>query len=380
MFTYQDYKNELKNSQGNIFKPVSKIEILRDDETVKKVIPLKDNLGGTLSINKQNGLRRKISFSLMNDNKDYIPKEDGLWFYTKFKLWLGLEINGEEYYLQQGIFIVENIEVTSNGSETKVNVSALDKYSMLDGQIFGELEASYELLVNTPVADAIRRILFDAGDKNTPVIDNDFTTILTPYTLRLNGGDNLGKLLEELSEMCSSDFYYNEDGIFVFERFVEDNTKPSIQDFTTDDILYLGGSKRYNLSEVYNGVRAEGTNVNGNSISATVKNENLKSNTNIFVTREKLKHFTSNSITTLEQATLWAEYQLRQIMALKAEGSYTCMRVIFHLDVNKVITITDNNLDSDRERFLIQSITIPFGIGSGTSSFNAVNTNELEYS
>jgi hypothetical protein len=66
-------------------------------------------------------------------------------------------------------------------------------------------------------------------------------------------------------------------------------------------------------------------------------------------------------------------------MALKAEGSYTCMRVIFHLNVNEVITITDNNLDSDRERFLIQSITIPFGIGNSTSSFNAVNTNELEY-
>jgi len=211
------------------------------------------------------------------------------------------------------------------------------------------------------------------------MIDNEFTTILTPYTLRLNGGDNLGKLLDELAEMCSADFYYDNEGTFIFEKFIEDNTKPSIQDFTTEEVLYLGGSKRYNLAQVYNGVRAEGTNINGVSVSATVKNTNLKSNTNIYVTREKLKHFTSNSVTSVEQATLWAEYQLREIMALKSEGSYTCMRVIFHLDVNNVITITDNNLDSDRERFLLQSITIPFGIGSGTSSFNAVNTNELAY-
>lgn len=364
---------------GTIYKPISKIEVLRDDETVKKVIPLKDNLGGSLSINKQNGLRRSMSFSVMNDNKLYIPQENGLWFYTKFKLWLGLEINGEEFYLPQGIFILENAEVTSNGSDTKVDIKLLDKYSMLDGSIFGELEASYEIPLNTSVPQAIKTILGVAGDLNSPMIDNAFTSILTPYTLRLNGGDNLGKLIEELAEMCSADFYYNEDGIFIFEKFIEDNTKPSIQDFTTEDVLYLGGSKRYNLSEVYNGVRAEGTNINGNSVSAIVKNENLKSNTNIFVTREKIKHFTSNSITSLEQANLWAQYQLRQIMALKAEGSYTCMRIIFHLDVNKVITITDDNLNSNRERFLIQSLTIPFGIGSGTSSFNAVNTNELEY-
>jgi hypothetical protein len=311
MLTYKDYKNELKNSMGNIFKPISKIEILRDDETVKKVIPLKDNLGGSLSINKQNGLRRSMSFSLMNDSKLYIPQENGLWFYTKFKLWLGLEINGEEFYLPQGIFLLDNAEVTSSGSDTKVDIKVLDKYSMLDGSIFGELEASYEILVGMTVPDAIRRILLDAGDKNIPMIDNAFTSVLTPYTLRLSGGDNLGKLLEELAEMCSADFYYNEDGVFIFEKFIEDNTKPSVQDFTTDEVLYLGGSKRYNLSSVYNGVRAEGTNINGNSVSATVKNENLKSNTNIYVTREKIKHFTSNSITSLEQANLWVTNSLK---------------------------------------------------------------------
>jgi len=379
MFSYQDYKNELKNSMGNIYKPISKIEILRDDETVKKVIPLKDNLGGSLSINKQNGLRRTMSFSLMNDNKLYIPKENGLWFYTKFKLWLGLEINGQEHLLPQGVFILEDANVTSSGSDTRVEIKVLDKYSMLDGSIFGELEASFEIPLNISVAEAIKLILIKAGDKKIPMIDNEFTTTLTLYTLRLNAGDNLGKLLDELAEMCSADFYYDTEGTFIFEKFIEDNTKPSIQDFTTKEVLYMGGSKRYNLAEVYNGVRAEGTNINGVSVSATVKNTNLKSNTNIYVIREKIKPFSSNSVTSVEQATLWAEYQLREIMALKSEGSYICMRVVFHLDVNKVITITDENLDNNRERLLLQSITIPFGIGSGTTSFNAVNTNELAY-
>ena len=42
-----------------------------------------------------------------------------------------------------------------------------------------------------------------------------------------------------------------------------------------------------------------------------------------------------------------------------------------HIDVDETVLITDNYYNWDQQKFLIQSITVPFGIGE--SQINATN-------
>ena len=49
---------------------------------------------------------------------------------------------------------------------------------------------------------------------------------------------------------------------------------------------------------------------------------------------------------------------------------------MYHLDVNKLITITDEKNHLKQEKFLINSLSIPLGIGQ--MSMSVISVNELD--
>lgn len=379
MITFDDYLKAIKSST---IKPRIKIEFLYPDETVKEEITedISTN-GGNLSINFQNGVRRSCNVSLINISKKYIPSPNTIWIRNKFKLWLGLEINGEDYFIPQGVFVVRNPEISSNYSEKLMNLTGIDKFALLDGSLGGELDSIYQIPVGTNIYSVIKDILILAGDTIPPLLDSKYKDEVSPYTLRKETGGTLGDILIELAGMLSANIYYNENGQFVFEEGstdIIDNIKPSIWDFTTEEFEYLGSNVIYQFESIYNDVLVIGDNVDGNIATGRATNTNLLSPTRTQLIGKRTKVIEDNIIYSDDLALQRANYELKRLIMLQSK-TVIKSTPIFHLEVNKVITLTDSYYDFDFTRFLIQSINIPFSLGSQID-IDVVNSVELNFS
>ena len=103
MASFQDYISMLRDGSYN---PIAKVEWLRSDETVESTL-IADILGGSLTINRNNGVRRTCSINLKGD-ASLLPDVYGIWVNKKFKLYIGFNIGGENFFLPQGIYVLTN--------------------------------------------------------------------------------------------------------------------------------------------------------------------------------------------------------------------------------------------------------------------------------
>ena len=82
----------------NTIYPRFRIFVCNPDDTTRYEIPNEDIImGGSYSENYQNGQRRSLSFSLINNDGKYTPNIDSIWANTKIALEIGLqlpEVNG----------------------------------------------------------------------------------------------------------------------------------------------------------------------------------------------------------------------------------------------------------------------------------------------
>ena len=366
----QDYLNALEN---NVRKPIIKIEFLRyDDETpYAEITGDLINGSGNLTVNNVNGVRRAVDFSLINVSGDYIPSPDTIWLRQKIKLYLGLNIDDSDFFIEQGVFVLDDPASISNFSEKRLDIKAIDKFSLLDGSLGGEIDANYIIPAGTNILSAIKAVLQPSTDALKevvydpilPVLDIAFASITTPYSIEKSAGDTMGDIIIELAEMVSANVYYNEHGQLVFEQDFKDNIKGSLYDFSTEEFNYGGSTITYKFNKVYNAVKVIGDNVNGATYTATVENNNLQSPTSIpNVKFMRIKVITDTNIYSNALAQTRAEYELKRLTNLLNEISITSVPM-YHLDVDKVITLTDSSQGLDRYRYLINSISIPLSTG-----------------
>lgn len=364
--TIQDYLTELNS---NIRKPIVKIELLRsvDETPYAEITGDLINSSGSLNINNANGVRRSLDLSLVNVSGDYIPSPDTIWLRQKIKLYIGLEINGEQYFKEQGVFVLDNPNGISNFSEKRIDIRGIDKFALLDGTLGGETDANYVIPVGTNVLSAIKLLLQPSTAKQKevvydpilPILDVAFASYTTPYTIEKTAGDPIGDIIKILAEMVSANVYYNENGQLVFEQDYKDSIKSSQYDFSTEEFNYMGSSIEYGFNKVYNACLTIGDNVNGSTFSYLTENNNLQSPTsipNVGFRRILVINDTNIYSTALAQAR--SEYELKRATNLLNQISINTIPV-YHLDVDKVITLTDISLDLDKYRFLINSITLP---------------------
>ena len=85
----------------------------------------------------------------------------------------------------------------------------------------------------------------------------------------------------------------------------------------------------------------------------------------------------SSSVYDDSTAKDYAEYVLKQKSILNQAITFECT-MLPHLDVNKVVTITDSFYHYNQERFIIQSITIPL-TSTSTMQISASNISSLPY-
>lgn len=374
--TFQDYLNIL---QTNIRTPKIKVQFLRftDETPYSEITGDILNSSGNLTINNQNGVRRAIDLTLSNVSGNYIPSPDTLWLGQKFKVYMGLQNNsGETYWISQGVFVTDNPTVMSNYT---VSLKGTDKFALLDGTLGGEIDGIYQITLGSNIYTVLKSILSDNNiiqDQITPILDILYKDDITPYTIEKETGATLGEIVLELAALVSANVYYNADGKLVFEQDFNDTVKSSLWDFSANEFNYINSSQTFKFNEVFNAVLVIGDNINGQIFDYQAINNNLQSPTSVpNLGFKRIKVINDSNINTEQRAEDRAKYELKRVMIMQSEFNVDSVP-IYHLDVDKIITLTDGGLQLNKERILIDSISIPLS-PSGRMSIKAVKSIDL---
>ncbi len=354
MPTFNEYIEAIKSK---VRQPIVKIEFLDENEDAIGIIPQKDFLGGSLNLTNQSGSRRSCDISLKNDEGLYIPiPEHNLWANTKFRLYTGLKVNGEDYFVSRGIFVLSKPEVNSYLSEKTASLTALDKYSLLDGTLAGELEAEYIIDVGTNVVDAVNAVFLEAGEVKSPIIHP--TDEVTPYTIIKNPGDTFSAILSDLENMMSWICFFDKNGHPRFQPPTDIDTVGSVWSFTTDEIAYLGSSRRYEYDKIKNHIVVYGDNINGELFRSVAEDTNPESPTRIDLLGKRTKIVNDDLIYSFELAEARAEWELQQVIMLNESVDIRFMPIDI-INEDSVILINDSGIGLSGDRYLVQSVSFP---------------------
>lgn len=395
--TFNDY---LKALQEPVLTPCIRMEWLHADGTVAYEIT-QDlyNTTGTLNINYQAGARRSFNIQIHNVDSRYDIMIDKIWFGQQLRLSLGLIIDGEYYFIPQGVFYITNPTEIYNPSQRAIQINCTDKWAYLDGSLFGNLDGIYQVPLNTNIFTAIKQLLLtEKGngypiDSIPPLVNNYFLTkmvslsdgskvpiINTPYTLRVERGSTYADVLLQFNTMLAGMIYYNEYGQMIIEPNdydILDRNKEVVWRFNPGNSEMLTKSTEYKFTEMYNDIMTFGAVLNGNLATGRATNRNVRSDTCVQRIGYKTKVFEDTNYYADELAQSWAEFLLRQYTILNRSITLTCSPM-YHLDVNKIIEITDVENNYRQEKFLINSLSIPLSY-SGVMTINATSVNDLIY-
>lgn len=377
-----------------------KLEILNFYENVigEIVKDIPTTAQGQININYQQLTRRSCTLSLINVDKKYRPDENAwFWINRKFKLWLGIELTttGDTYWFSQGVFYANG--VTCDGHT--VNINGVDKGCHLDGTLRTNLlDGNHLIERGSTISTLVKRtLLLNDGvfpiDPISPIVDMQFNHIKTETDISINDGEYIGSLFTNIGDSYGSDIYYDTEGRLNLIHSIENNSPDgylylgSRYHFTDVDANYSASSLQYNY-EVVNAVTVF-TNISakdkdGNDIenvSYTAYNTNPLSPLNIksigirrmdAVEIKYIDGLTHQKMT--QRCKEYAEYLLRRKTMLQLSVSFNSI-IIPHLDVNNVVTITDNLKELNAERFVVQSITLP--LSAGEMNIQAVSITSL---
>lgn len=377
-----EYQKAVKSS---LIKPRFRLSILNPDESIKEDISQYLLMGtGTLNINYSIGKRRSLNFDLNNESGKFNPTLNYLWINTRFKLELGMEINGNTYYNSAGIFVISNPATRRYGAEKTITVQCEDKFAVLDNWA---TEATYTIPVNTNIRQAIKDILLlDNGngfpiDTKPLIFDTVFKDVETAYTITKSPNESLGSIIIELAEMMGADCWYDVDGHLTFVNGTQDIAKiqkPILWHYTDDELEYISNEINYEFLQVKNRVIVVGANTNSGIIySAIAENINPKSPTRISLIGTRNKYIEDSNIYSDSLALQRAQYELNKISMLQLNITVQSTYLI-HLDVNECVCVTDSHHGYYDDKFVIQSLTVPIDIGS-VISISCTNINQMPY-
>ena len=328
--TFADYIRFMQTA--SVFNPIARFDFLNPDETVYQSFSA-EVTGGSLTANRANGVRRTCNINVNNIYNTFTPNPLTFWVNQKFQLSLGYNINGEDYFIPQGIFGLKTAETLHVKSQKEATINGIDKFGFLDGQMGGRLISIYSLPIATNIVAAIKDILVESAvnDPKAPLLIIDAAET-TPYTIYKEYGSSYGELVLELNNILASNMFYGISGRLICEPDVLNSIKDSKWDFNTDSQVYLGIVQAHKIDEAYNVVLVVGDNVEGNIAIGVARNDDPSSPLSTLRIGEKVAPpITDTVIDTDERAQARAEYELKRYASLAIGATITCIP-LFHLD------------------------------------------------
>lgn len=356
---------------------------------------------GQISANLQNGRRRSATITLSNVDARFDYDVNKIWFGNEIAIDEGLYLSdGQEYYIPQGIFLIENPnEVVEPGRRT-ITYNLVDKWANLDGTLLGNLEGTYEVPVNTNIFDPIKELLEeDRGnglvlDKVNPIFTEYYNNkyqelpngsaaalVISPYTLTVDGESGTkAEVILGLTAMVNAWVGYDTSGALRVEPSQDDildSNKPVIWQFSQNETQLLGLSYTVKNTEVFNDYIVIGEMLeNYKQPSGRAQNLDPSSDTNINLIGRKTKRVNKAGYGTDLMCQDYAVWKLKRAAVLQKAVTVSCSQIM-HIEENKLITIvrTDKS-GSPVERHLVQSFTRPLASG-GPMTISCVSVNDF---
>ena len=376
------------------FTKIARLDFLRADDSLAFSIDNNEKNGrskafiqdGTLTVNLQNGKRRVASVTLSNIDNEYEYNINKLWFNSRVRLMEGLILpNGKEYYLSQGVFYIVNPEEVFMPEKKTVTLNLEDKWSFLDGTIFGRLDGIYEVPINSNIFTAIESILrLHIGDANSYIVDgimpvftdyyNNQTTVLPdgrtisdllmPYTYRCDSDNGTyADIILEMNNILAGWIGYDADGRLRLDPSQDDildTTKPVMWNFTPNEKNFLGATYTIKNSDVYNDIIITGEALSDYAnVAGRACNYDPSSPTNINIIGNKTYRESAAGYASRRQCEDLAAFKLKRQTILQKSVSIQSSQ-LFHIKENELVTIT--RLDKPGapvERHLVNGFTRP---------------------
>lgn len=218
--------------------------------------------------------------------------------------------------------------------------------------------------------------------------DSEYTTVYVksevwkcPYTAKVERGKTYADVLLEYATILCAHIYYDVDGRLIMEPMTDeadditDTNKEVVWDFTVEEKQLLGLEQTYNFKKVHNDIIVLGNIVNGYQFKARVQNQNEMSDTCVQKIGLKTKDpIEDNQYYSDDQCKELAMYHAKVDTILQKSGSISSTP-LYHLDVNKIVTVSTPNNNMSREKFLISGYTLN---SSNSMSVNVTSVNILK--
>ena len=286
------------------------------------------------------------------------------------------------YWFSQGIYLLTNPSVLKDMSKKTITINGIDKFGVFGSETnFNQTESTYVIEEGSLIGNVITSILnFDTNnglplDTKRPFIDPNAKTLVTtgdsqevivsqarlPFEINKSPETYFSDILIELANIYACDIYYDVEGRLHFEKGNEKqsmNDFGSLWDFSDKEAEYFNPQLDYDFTSVYNVIKVIGNNPVADLFVHIAKNEDPSSPTRIQLLGEKILYIESSFCYNEERTKDFANYMLRKKSMMPLTFSFQSS-FMPHLDVNKIITITDDYYNYSQERFIIQSLTIP---------------------
>lgn len=356
---------------------------------------------GSIATNLQNGKRRTATVVLSNLDGSFDYNVNTVWFGTEIAIDEGLILpDGEEYYIQQGVFLIENPTESIRPGDRVATYNLVDKWANLDGTLFGNLESTYEVPSGTNIFQSINAILaLDKGngqpvDRVTPIYteyynsksqalpDGSTAAIANaPYTLRVDSDNGTyADVILGLAGMVNAWIGYDQTGALRIDPSQDDildTNKPVLWQFSMDRVTFLGADYTAKNTEVYNDYIVIGELLDDNSQPAgRATNLDPRSDTNVQTIGRKTFRMSAPGFATDQQCQDLAVWKLKRSSALQKAITISCSQ-IFHIEENSLVSIVRTDKPgSPVERHLIMGFTRPL-VATGEMQINAVSVQDF---
>lgn len=367
-----------------------KIELLDHNERAygEIVRDVSESENYNININRNQGLRRTCTLTMIDLDKKYLPSiNNPFWYNKKFKLYVGIALNGDTYWFSQGIFVCSK----ATAQRHLVTINGVDKYGFLDGTLNTHMAfETYKVEAGSKIGELVKELLMlELGngqpiDPITPLIDDRLAEQTVLNEITLDPGQYLGEILSQISSMVGADIYYDINGRLRVERIFNDDVpfyyvyRGAYWHFNDIHETYIEPSVDYEMDGC-NYIIVSSDNTEGEVFSYTAINDSPHSP--ICVSSVGYRGNTDNAIIYIsigdtsiipdpvEKCRQYAEYLLLQKTCPTLAISWSSV-ALPHLLESEVVTITDQFFGFDAQKFLVQSITLN---GKEKMTISAVN-------
>ena len=421
------------NALGSPFKKRTRLEFLNPDDSIAFALdnnPYKSARGGynsnafiqsgSLNVSLNNGQRRSASITLANLDGTFEYAVNKIWYGSRVRLSMGLVLpDGSDFYLPQGVFYFKDPSIIRNPTQRQISYSLVDKWSYLDGSLFGNLPATYVVEVGenifSAMSDALRldkrnlssdELASDPNwmlDPTTPVFtdyynhlpDISYTVTTasgqkelktakaneTAFETRIEFGRPISELLLDLNRTIVGWVGYDSTGAFRVDPSqddISDIDKPILWTFTKNNSLLLSENTTVKNREVYNDIIIVGEDMKSAAVYGRATNFDPRSDCNVNLIGMKTFKEARAEYWNETQCRDYASWLLKKKTILQKSITISSSQM-FHLNENSIVAVERTDLPgSPVERHLVQSFSLPIG-ETGQMSINATSINQLNF-